>query len=116
MKITNLSENLIITIVVGALCGTIGAVSGYKAAVKSNESTLEQVIPTIEKAIDKETIKNEIKNEIQIDKVKKSDSLTIIMDPTNNQEPTNVITKDCDWLIELLSDREKRKLKRAGHL
>ncbi|WP_411031664.1 hypothetical protein [Spongiimicrobium sp. 3-5] len=72
--------------------------------------------PTIERAIDKESIKNEIKNEIQIDKIKKSDSITITLDPTNNQKSINAFSgKDCIPL-KLLSDREKRKLKRNGYL
>jgi hypothetical protein len=72
--------------------------------------------PTIDKAIDKETIKNEIKNEIQIDKIKKSDSIKIILDPKNNQEPINVISKDCPegsvcMPLENLTRRQKRRLK-----
>jgi len=87
MNFKNLSENLIIVIVSASLGGVIG----YTASTKANKQVVTQLTPTIEKAIDKETIKNEIKNEIKIDKIKKSDSIRIVLDPTNNQKPINVI-------------------------
>jgi hypothetical protein len=107
----NLAENLIIIIVTNILTAFIV----YKVTVKTNIKAIEAFSPTIEKAIDKETIKNEIKNEIQIDKIKKSDSLVIKMDPTNNQKPVNIIAgeTDCIPLMEL-SKRELRVLKKRG--
>lgn len=108
----NLSENLIIIIVAGLLGGVIG----YVAAVKSHKVTVAQLKPVVEKAIDKETIKNEIKNEISIAKIKKSDSIKIVLEPINNQKPVNIISKKKDSCIpvKLLSIREIKKLKRKG--
>ena len=103
----NLAENLIIIIVTNLLTAFIV----YKVSVKTNIKAIEAFTPTIEKAIDKETIKNEIKNDLHIGKVKKSDSLTVIFDPTNNQEPINIISTDCIPTSEL-SERELRRLKR----
>ncbi len=109
----NLSENLVI-IVVSVL---LGGVIGYAASVKSHKITVEQLRPTIEKAIDKETIKNEIKNEIRVAKIKKSDSVKIVLEPMNNQKPINLIAaKDSCVALKLLSDRERRRLKRKGVL
>ncbi len=109
----NLAENLMIVVVSVLLGGTIG----FFAAVKSHKLTVEQLRPTIERAIDKETIKNEIKNEIDIHKIKKSDSLKIIFDPTNNQKPINVISRNDSCIpVRLISNREIRKLKRSGVL
>jgi len=106
----NLSENLII-VVVSVL---LGGVIGYGASVKSHKVTVKQLRPVIEKAIDKETIKNEIKNEIRVAKIKK---FKIVLDPVNHQKPVNVIAKkDSCVTISLLSEREKRKLKRKGVL
>jgi len=111
MNFKNLAENLIIVIVSGLLGGVIG----YYASTKANKQVVSQLTPTIEKAIDKETIKNEIKNEIQIDKIKKSDSIKIILNPKNNQEPINVISKDCNagsicLPVENLTRRQKKRL------
>jgi len=95
----------------------LGGVIGYGASVKSHKVTVKQLRPVIEKAIDKETIKNEIKNEIRVAKIKKSDSIKIVLDPVNHQKPVNVIAKkDSCVTISLLSEREKRKLKRKGVL
>lgn len=106
----NLAENLIIIIVTNILTAFIV----YKVSVKTNIKAIEAFAPTIEKAIDKETIKNEIKNEIQIDKIKKSDSLIIKFDPTNNQKPINIIT-DCIPIPEL-SKGEIKRLKKKGFI
>lgn len=99
----NLAENLIIIIVVGALCGSIGYKAGYNGSTNANKQVIEQLIPTIQKAIDKETIKNEIKNEIdlKIDKIKKSDSLkiNIVQDPVNTLKPKSVIIKKNDSIV-----------------
>ena len=111
MNFKNLAENLIIVI----LSALVGGHIGYTASFKANKQVVEQLRPTIEKAIDKETIKNEIKNEINIDKIKKSDSLHIILDPTNNQKPTNTIIKKCEdgnicIPIINLTRRQKKRL------
>ena len=103
------AQNLFISLVSIAF----GAFLGYLASTKSNKSTLAAVIPTIEKAIDKETIKNEIKNEIQIDKIKKSDSLKIVMKPDNNQRPVNIISKDPNCVdISGLSEVRQARIRR----
>ena len=111
MNFKNLAENLIIVIVSALLGGVIG----YTASLKANKQVVQQLTPTIEKAIDKETIKNEIKNEIKIDKIKKSDSLRIVLDPTNNQKPINTIVQKCDSgsiciPIQNLTRRQKKRL------
>ena len=116
-KISNLAENLLIIIVVGILCGTIGGYVGYSSAVNSHKLTVAQLKPTIDKAIDKETIKNEIRNEIAIGKIKKSDSLVIKLSPYNDQKPMNLVppqqsgTNDCVD-ISTLSDSRKRRINR----
>lgn len=71
----------------------VGALVGYRVTISTAKSMVREVRPTIEKAIDKESIKNEIKNEIKIDKIKKSDSIKITLEPINNQKPVNVLTK-----------------------
>lgn len=109
MDYKNLAENLIIVI----LSALVGGVIGYYASTMANEKVIEQLKPTIQSAIDKETIKNEIKNEIQIDKIKKSDSIKIVMEPSNNQKPVNVIVAGKDSIclpIENLTRRQKKRL------
>ena len=94
MKLGNLSENLIITIVVGLLCGSIG----YFASTFSNKQTIELLTPTIKEALARETtkIENKITHDIkvEIDKLKKSDSLNININqnPQTEQKPKNKIT------------------------
>lgn len=90
----NTAENIAIFFL-GAI---LGAFISFVTVIKTTDNIIQQMTPTINHAIDKETIKNEIKNEIdlKIDKIKKSDSLRIIIDqkPVNNQEPINVIQND----------------------
>lgn len=100
----NTAENLGL-VLVGVVFGSF---IGFVISTKTNEKTLSHVIPTIEKAIDKETIKNEIKNEIQIDKIKKSDSIKIVMKPDNNQKPVNVISSNCVDISGLSKSRQER--------
>lgn len=110
MNFRNLAENLIIVIV----SASVGGFIGYTASTKANQQVVSQLTPTIERAIDKETIKNEIKNEIQIDKIKKSDSIRIVMDPHNRQDPTNIIVRDtCNGVdLSKLSESQLRRLRR----
>lgn len=108
----NTTENLGITII----AVLVGVFIGYTISVRTSKTLLKEMLPTIERAIDKESIKNEIKNEISIDKVKKSDSLKIILSPTNNQEPTNIIIqKDSlekekrSWIGRILSGKKYKQ-------
>ena len=81
-------------ILIGVSIGIlIGGYVGHLITIRSVRKMYNEVEPTIEQAIDKETVKNEITNEIEIDKIKKSEHLEIQLDPTNNQEPINVVTK-----------------------
>ncbi|WP_375587479.1 hypothetical protein [Flagellimonas aurea] len=65
--------------------------------------------PTLDKAIEKAT--NQITNEIKIDKVKKSDSLHIVMKPYNRQKLTSSKMPDTLCLVmDKLSKRQKRVL------
>jgi len=90
----NLAENLIIVIVSALL----GAGIAYYASTRANEETIALLTPTIREAIARETtsIKNEITHDIkvEIDKIKKSDSINIIIDqkPKTTQKPKNKIT------------------------
>jgi len=92
MNWKNTAENLLL-VLIGVVAGVF---IGYAVSVKTAERMLEQQKSLIEKAINKETIKNEIKNEIKIDKIKKSDSISIVLSPENNQKPINVISKEID--------------------
>lgn len=103
----------LIIYVVGNLSGAFIHDWGFS---DGHADATEAMKPIISQAIDKETIKNEIKNDIGIGKVKKSDSLVIIMDPSNDQKPINVIANDCGdgsicIPIENLTKRQKRRLK-----
>ena len=93
----NLAENLIIIIVVGALCGSIGYKAGYNGSTKANKQVLEQLTPTIREAILKETTKIENKIDLKIDKIKKSDSIQINV----NQQPKNNLEQQ---KIEVVKD------------
>ena len=102
----------LIVFVTGSLTGAFIYRNGFS---KGHNDVLAALKPTIHKAIDKETIKNEIKNEIQIDKIKKSDSIKIILDPINNQKPVNVISTGCPnssicMPIENLTRRQRKRL------
>ena len=96
----NTAENIAIFFIGGIL----GALIGVTTVMHTTDNIIKQMTPTIMHAIDKETIKNEIKNEIKvdIDKIKKSDSLKIVIDqkPINNQKPTNVVIKEKDSAID----------------
>lgn len=85
------TQNLIIA----AVCFLIGGLVGYQSSRMTSKDVIEQLKPTIEKAIDKESITNTIHNaiDLKIDKIKKSDSLNIVVNqkPINNQKPENVI-------------------------
>ncbi len=86
MNFKNVTENLIITIVVALVSGTIG----YWASVASNTITIELLRPTIEEAIRKETttISNEFKTEIK--KLKAKQDANVIIETT--PEVTSRIT------------------------
>lgn len=103
-------QNLAIVIV----CVSLGAVIGYKAARMTQNDVIERLIPTIEKAIDKESITNTINNaiDLKIDKIKKSDTLSIniTQTPDNKQDPTNIINKKSDPVPE----KKKKKKKFLG--
>lgn len=79
MNFKNLAENLIITIVVGLLCGVIG----YYSSIYSNKTTIQLLRPTIEEAIRKETthISNEFKTEIKKLKAKKDSKIILETTP-----------------------------------
>lgn len=106
----NVAENLglvLISIVTGVFIG-------HKTTLATSKAMVKEISPTIALAIDKETIKNEIANELYVHKIKNSDSIVIKMDPINNQDPTNIISKDSDCIpINMLSKRELRRLKRS---
>jgi len=106
-KISNLSENLIIIIIVGSLCGGIGYFAGSSGVAKGQKITLEQVQPTLDKAIEKAT--NEITNKIEVPKIKKSEGIQLIMTPNNEQ----IAVRDtCIWAgVERLSERRKNRIK-----
>ena len=94
MNFRNLAENLIIVIV----SASVGGFIGYSASINSNKQSIELLTPTIKEAILKVTnsVKNEITHDIDltIEKVKKSDSLSIniIQTPATKQSPVNQIT------------------------
>lgn len=94
MNFRNLAENLIIVIV----SASVGGFIGYSASINSNKQSIELLTPTIKEAILKVTtsVKNEITHDIDltIEKVKKSDSLSIniIQTPETEQTPVNQIT------------------------
>jgi len=95
----NLTENLIITIVIGLLCGGIGAYAGYKSASESALAMIEAQQPIIEMAIAKNTseIENTFTNEFKKIKNKKGEAINIIIDPStrsiiSNKDTSQVIT------------------------
>ena len=86
-----------------------GAYIGHKFTLATNQSNLEQMKPTLDKAIEKAT--NQITNEIKIDKVKKSDSLTLVMEPSNSQRSLTLYgTDSICFEISKLTNRQKRVL------
>ncbi|WP_435263446.1 hypothetical protein [Tenacibaculum sp. nBUS_03] len=108
MNWKNTAENLGIVIVSALL----GAGIGYFASTYSNKQSIELFTPTLLEAIKKETVKNEIDNKISIGKIKKSDSINIVLSPQNNQEPINNIAKSNCVDISGLSDSRKRRVYR----
>ena len=98
-------------LIIAVASSSAGALVGHGITLKTNRSNLEQMRPTLDKAIEKAT--NEITNEIRIDKIKKSDSLRIIMDPTNRQRL--LLQKGCGkdsicFPVKNLTKRQKRRL------
>lgn len=99
-------------LIIAVVSSSAGGYVGHLITLKTNKSNLEQMTPTLNKAIEKAT--NEITNEIKIDKIKKSDSIRIIMDPTNKQKL--ILQKGCGQdsiciAIKNLTGRQKRRLK-----
>lgn len=88
----------------------LGANYGHNVSWLSFEKTLNT--KTLSEAVNKPTVENKIDNKIQIDKVKKSDSLRIIMDPTNNQQPINIISNDTCIDLSKLNKNQKNRLDR----
>ena len=125
MDFKNTAENLFIILVVMVSTSYLTYKVTISAALESSVVTAKSFVPAIEKAIDKETIKNEISNDIslEIDKIKKSDSLTILVEqkPTNKQEPDNKLSKEVKLSncpkgsicipVENLTRRQKKRLK-----
>lgn len=108
LNISNLSENLLLIIVVGSLSMAGGGFIGYTAAVKSHKMTMQQVQPTLDRAIEKAT--NEITNKIEIPKIKKSEPVRIIMAPDNTQMAVQDTCIGID--LDKLTDGQKRRLER----
>jgi hypothetical protein len=115
MNIKNALENLAIAVVVFL----VGAFVGHKVTKVTSESVVEILKPTIDKAINKETVTNSIYNAIDnnFEKIKKSDSLKIIIDqqPYNDNKPTTTVKKeDCNCAVSqeeynsLNSNRQRR--------
>lgn len=103
---------MLIVFMVGAASG--GFVS-HKATLETNKANLAQMQPTLDKAIEKAT--NEITNEIKIDKIKKSDSIKIILSPNNKQKTTVVpVVRACgpDSICVAIKHLTRRQEKRLG--
>lgn len=104
-------------LIVAALLIATNLITGFTAhlsTLNTQKKVVEQIKPVLQQAIDKETIKNEIKNEISIDKIKKSDSLKIIMDPVNNQKPVNIIYSGKDSVLVAIKHLTRKQKKRLG--
>nr|WP_299385605.1 hypothetical protein [Allomuricauda sp.] len=86
-----------------------GAKTGHKVTWLTTAKTLEKT--GVAEKVNKPTVTNDISNEINIEKIKKSDTLNIVLDPTNNQKPVNIIS-DKECLKEVMSalsvSRQKR--------
>lgn len=87
MNFKNLSENLIITVVVFIIGGGVG----YFASTLANKQTIELLKPTIEEAIRRETtkIENNLTNTFEKKSLKKGENINIIIDPTTKSVITN---------------------------
>ena len=111
MNWKNTAENLAISI----LTTLAGACIGYFASTFSNKQSIKLFTPTLLEAIKKETVKNEIDNKILIDKIKKSESLKIVLSPQNDQKAVNSNTKtDCVDISELSDSRKNRVYRWLG--
>lgn len=117
MNFKNLSENLIIVIVVGLLSSFITYKATIKSALETNQQSITGLRPALIEAIKKETtaIRNDI--ELKIDKVKKSDSLNININQRPDSKISQKITKgnclkegEVIIKIENLTRRQKRRL------
>ncbi|WP_422858760.1 hypothetical protein ACOKFD_15575 [Flagellimonas sp. S174] len=95
-------------LIIAVVSSFAGGYMGHLLTLNTNKSNLEQMKPTLDKAIEKAT--NEITNEIKIDKIKKSDSIRIVMDPNNKQ----VMVRDTCLGIDLskLTENQRKRLKR----
>ena len=108
MNWKNTAENLAISI----LTTLAGACIGYFASTFSNKQSIKLFTPTLLEAIKKETVKNEIDNKILIDKIKKTDSLKIVLSPQNEQKAINSNAKTDCVDISGLSDSRKNRVYR----
>lgn len=104
MNFKNLSENLIIVIVIMASTAWGTYELTMKASLKANEQTINLLIPALEEAIKKETtkIENNLTNTFEKKALKKADNIQIIIDPTTNSVISNA---DTNQVIELKEDR-----------
>lgn len=105
-------KNFTIGLLIAIVSNATGGYVGHLITLRTNKSNLEQMKPTLDKAIEKAT--NQITNEIKIDKIKKSDSISIIMDPNSklNIETKNMCGTDSICMaIKHLTKRQKKRLK-----
>ena len=97
LNFKNLSENLIITVVV-MVASTF---AGYWISIKSAERMLDNQKSIIEEAIRQETtsITNEFKTEIKKLKVKKDGVVDLVTTPEIHSEAATVRYQDADTVI-----------------
>lgn len=119
-KPINFRRTLII-LVVCMLSSTAASFVTHYFTLRACNKTIAKITPTLDEAIKKPTISNNIENSVNTGKIKKSDGVTLVLTPDNDQKPVNVISNetDCvplDSLMTILSKREIRKLKRKGYI
>ena len=82
----------------------------------TQKNTLKEVTPTINEAINKKTVENNINTSLEVGKIKKSDSIRIVLDSKNDQKPiTNIVDENKNPnIVDIsnLSERRKRNIKK----
>lgn len=98
------------------LCLIIGGLIVYFSMNITQKNTLKEVTPTINEAINKKTVENNINTSLEVGKIKKSDSIMIVLDSKNDQKPiTNIVDENKNPnIVDIsnLSERRKRNIKK----
>lgn len=98
------------------LCLIIGGLIVYFSMTITQKNTLKEVTPTINEAINKKTVENNINTSLEVGKIKKSDSIKIVLDSKNDQKPiTNIVDENKNSnIVDIsnLSERRKRNIKK----